>query len=314
VWEVLRAALPLVLLAWAGLAFAAPARAEDRVDFDALWNFGDPAATEAKFREVLPKVEAAGDPDRHAQLLTQIARTHGLRKQFAEAHALLDRVEKMLGDRTKTARVRYHLERGRTFNSSKDKEAARTQFLAAWDLAKAEGLDGYAVDAAHMMAIAETGDAVLRWNLDALALAERSSDPEAKKWLGALANNIGWTYHAQGDYEKALELFRKALAFREQKKNPADVRIAKWCVARALRSLNRVDESLAIQRDLEREFAAAGKEDGYVFEEIGECLHAQGKAAEATPYFAKALPFLEKALDPQDDAKRLERVRSLAKP
>ena len=103
-WEVLRAALPLVLLAGVGLAFAAPVRAEDRVDFDALWNFGDPAATEAKFREVLPKVEAAGDPDRHAQLLTQIARTHSLRKQFAEANALLDRVEKMLSDRTKTGR------------------------------------------------------------------------------------------------------------------------------------------------------------------------------------------------------------------
>jgi NADPH2:quinone reductase len=43
---------------------------------DSLWNYGDPAATEEKFRAILSEA-AAGDPDYHAQLLTQIARMRG---------------------------------------------------------------------------------------------------------------------------------------------------------------------------------------------------------------------------------------------
>ena len=30
--------------------------------FDKLWNYSDPAATEAKFREILPRAEAGGSP------------------------------------------------------------------------------------------------------------------------------------------------------------------------------------------------------------------------------------------------------------
>src|SRR5438270_383114 len=44
-------------------------------DFDKLWNYGDPAATEQKFLELLPQAEAGNDADYLAQLITQIART-----------------------------------------------------------------------------------------------------------------------------------------------------------------------------------------------------------------------------------------------
>jgi len=46
------------------------------------------------------------------------------------------------------------------------------------------------------------------------------------------------------------------------------VHIAKWSVARCLRSLGRHDEALAILEALEREGRAAGKPDPYVDEEI----------------------------------------------
>ncbi len=60
-------------------------------DFDKLWNYNDPATTEIKFREVLNDSSPEKDLSLHVQLLTQIARTHSLRKQFDNAHKILDR-------------------------------------------------------------------------------------------------------------------------------------------------------------------------------------------------------------------------------
>src|ERR1041385_8978071 len=86
-------------------------------DFDKLWNYGDPAATEQKFRELLPQARAANDPENLAQLLTQIARTQSLQANFPAAHETLDEVERMIAEHPLAlARVRYFLERGRTFN------------------------------------------------------------------------------------------------------------------------------------------------------------------------------------------------------
>jgi hypothetical protein len=117
-------------------------------DFDALWNYDDPAATEQQFRALLP--HAARDDDRslHAQLLTQLARAEGLQRKFADAHATLDTAQKLLTSTLGTARIRYLLERGRVFNTSQQPEQARLLFQAAWELARAEqqhGPDGRAV-------------------------------------------------------------------------------------------------------------------------------------------------------------------------
>ena len=49
----------------------------DQLDFDAAWDYGDPAASEQRFRELLPRAEQDGDRSYHAQLLTQIARAQG---------------------------------------------------------------------------------------------------------------------------------------------------------------------------------------------------------------------------------------------
>ena len=121
----------------------------------------------------------------------------------------------------------------------------------------------------------------LEWNEKAMELAESSSNDRARKWLGALYNNIGWTYHDQEEYEKALELFEKALAWRQEQGQETEIRIAKWCVARALRSLERTEEALTMQEALLAEFSEAGETDGYVFEELGECHFELGDAEEA---------------------------------
>ncbi|MEP7359728.1 MAG: tetratricopeptide repeat protein [Anaerolineales bacterium] len=259
----------------------------DLPDFDALWNYDDPAGTEAKFRALLPA--AGAQPAYHAALLTQIARTQGLQRQFEAAHGTLDEAERLIDPSMTSTRIRLFLERGRVYNSSQHIPEAAPLFRAAWDLALAAGEDFYAVDAAHMLGICEPPERQAEWNLRALDLAERSAQPRARGWLGSLYNNLGWTFHDQGDPTRALDLFEKALAFRQgQPGKQAEVLIAQWCVARCLRTLGRVEEALAQQQTLEREHAAAGSGDGYVFEEIAENLRLLGRLAEARPYFARA--------------------------
>lgn len=292
-------------------------------DFDSLWDYNEPAKTEKAFKELLPVAESADNHDYHAQLLTQIARTHSLRRQFVEAHGILDDVETLivnidnpLNDVTQTTRVRLLLERGRTFNSAGDVEAARPLFEEAWERARQAGEDYHAVDAAHMLGICETGDASLLWNNRAMEAAEASDDPRARGWLGALYNNIGWTYHDAGEYEKALGLFEKGLAWRTERDNPQATRIAKWTVARAMRSLGSIEEALAMQRSLLAEHEAAGNSDGtsdgFVFEEVAECLYALGRLDEARPYFGRAYQELSKdgwLVD--NESERMDRLNRL---
>jgi tetratricopeptide (TPR) repeat protein len=282
-------------------------------DFDALWDYDRPAETEAKFRALLPDV--AGDAARQAELLTQIARTQGLQRRFEDAHRTLDEVERALAPAMRRARVRYLLERGRVFNSFRQPERACPLFREAWEQALAAGEDALAVDAAHMLGIAAPGDDQLAWNLRALDLAERSPDPQAQRWRGSLYNNLGWTYHDRGDFARALELFERAAAWRAGQNQPRQARIARWCVARALRSLDRTAEALARQQALLAEAEAAGEPDGFIQEELGECLLALGQAEAARPHFAQAYGLLSQ--DPwlaEAEPARLERLKTLGAP
>jgi tetratricopeptide (TPR) repeat protein len=289
-------------------------------DFDLLWSYDKPAETEAQFRALLPAAEQSGDTVYLAELQTQIARTLSLQQKFAEAHTLLDEVE------AKTARavdsptwervhVRYLLERGRTFNSANEKEKALPLFVEAWDRARAAGLDGFAVDAAHMAAIAAPSPEVMTWNQKALALAENSADPKARRWRASLYNNIGWDYFGRGDYDAALVVFEKAVDARIEQKQPVEARFARWCVAKTRRLLGQADTAFALQQQLERETAASGDSpDGFIYEELAECLLAMGREDEARPHFARAYELLQ--TDPwlaRDEPARLQWMKTLGR-
>lgn len=283
-----------------------------RPDIDSLWDFDHPDASEAAFAALLPVARAADDPDYLAQLLTQLARAEGLQMKFDPAMKTLDEAERVITPETPVARVRLLLERGRVLNSSKRREESKPFFREAWDLARASKADGLAVDAAHMLGIVESADSSVAWNREAIAYAERSQDPKARRWLGSLYNNLGWTYHDSGDPKTALDLFQKARAAREVEGKTGPIRIARWCVARALRSLQRIDEALDIQRRLAAELEKDGAPDGYVHEEIAECLASKGDDAGAKPHFAAAWTILSK--DPwlqRDEPERIERMRRL---
>lgn len=283
------------------------------LDVDQYWNYNEPESTESKFKELLPDISFEEHPDEHLQLLTQIARTLGLQQKFTEAHQQLDEVEKKLSDETAIASIRYLLERGRTFNSSNNKDQALPLFVQAWELALEHHADFHAVDAAHMVAIVEAPENQLEWNERAMNLAEKSEDPRSKGWLGSLYNNIGWTYHDLGQYEDALAVFEKGFAWQQEHKRLQEMHIAKWCIGRTQRSLGNVELALRLQKDLAEEIKKAGlPEDGYVAEEIGECLLILEQPEKARPHFMKAWELLSK--DPwlrQNEGARLDRLKTL---
>ncbi|UCC11765.1 MAG: tetratricopeptide repeat protein [candidate division WOR-3 bacterium] len=284
-------------------------------DFDALWDYNNPDSTEKKFQELIPQAQASGNTGYYAELLTQIARTQGLQNKFDEAHETLDDVEKMLTDDMTRPRIRYLLERGRVYNSSGHQDKARPLFLAAYTMGVQTDKDYYAIDAVHMLQIVEPPEKQLDWALQAIDMTEKTADLRAKKWLGPLYNNTGWTYFDMEQYEEALKWFEKSLTWRQEQKDEQGIRIAQWTIARAYRALGRTEQALEMQKTLESEIDAKGlPPDGYVYEEIAECLHVLQRFEEAKPYFRKAHEVLSQdTWLVNNQADRLKRLEELSK-
>lgn len=282
-------------------------------DFDKLWDYNDPEATEKKFRELLPSAEKNKDTGYYLELMTQIARTNSLRMKFDEAHAILDKVMKQLKPEHIVPRIRFMLERGRTYNSAKEYEKARELFMAAYMQADKYGEDNLAIDAVHMLGIVDKGEESLKWNELAIKMAEDTKDEKAKGWLGSLYNNTGWTYHDMKEYDKAMVLFEKQVQFYTEKNSKPVLAIAKWCVGRCLRSMNKTEEALAAQMELMDWMEKEGLErDGYNAEEIGECLLELGKKDEAKPYFKRAYEALSQDIWlAENEKERIERLKTL---
>ncbi len=288
--------------------------AEELPDFDKLWNYGDPAGTEEKFRAILPRAKEPGNADYHLQLLTQIARTQSLRGQFAEAHKTLDEVEGKLTDETKPARLRYLLERGRSFNSAGEGEKALALFKQAFEFGTKLGEDYHAIDAAHMIAIAvATVDEKLAWGRKGIDLAGKTKDKRAAGWKGALLNNVGYTLLEAKRFDEARATFTDLVTYEKGRQNARGESIAKWFLGHILRKEGKHEEALAAQRDLLKQAEKEGRENtGFTHEEIAECLYALGKKDEAKPHFKKAFDLLNKIAWVKADKKRMERLARLA--
>jgi tetratricopeptide (TPR) repeat protein len=260
------------------------------IDLNSLWHFDDPGQSEQRFRAAL--TSATGDDA--IILQTQIARSYGLRGDFAKAREVLKDLEPQLPAAGAEARARHSLEFGRTYASaahppetqtSEAKEQAREAYKQAYEVAKRGGLDGLAVDALHMLAFVDTEPAdQLKWGQQALAIAQASSQPAAKKWEASLRNNIGYALYQLGRYDEALDQFKQAVVLREKGEDAQARRIAHWMVGWTLRALNRIDEALEIQLRLEREHEAAGAPSPYVFEELELLYRAKGDRERADHY------------------------------
>jgi tetratricopeptide (TPR) repeat protein len=198
-----------------------------------LWDFNDFDESEQRFRK---QVEEESSGEGKAEVLTQLARVHGLRGDFDACEELLHEAEALAGE-SAIARVRIDLERGRKLRSSGDGAASVAQFESAFARASENGLYYLAGDAAHMVAIAVPEKAI-EWTERGLALAE--AEPDAAYWAGPLLNNLGWHYYEAGDYEAALAAFERALDVRER--DPTNVEaigFAREAVETALQALGR---------------------------------------------------------------------------
>lgn len=263
------------------------------IDLSTLWDYSKPAVSEERFRAEI--VRAA--PDDAFILRTQIARTWGLRKDFVKARELLTEIEPQIDSVSSEAKVRWLLEMGRTWaspahaqeqRSPESREKARGFYMRAFETAKQARLDGLAIDALHMMVMVdETPQQQLEWNMKAIAYMEASTQPDARKWAGSLYNNVGYAHHLAGRDDEAIAWYRKSLAAYEAQDRPANVRIAHWMIANAMRAQGKLDEALAIQQRLEREWDAAGEPDPYVYEELEAIHRALGNEQLAKHYADK---------------------------
>jgi len=288
---------------------------EEPTDFDSLWNYGDPEGTEVKFLSLLGKAKSSDDISYYIQLLTQIARAKGLQRKFDEAHKILDDVEKLLTDNLVIAKMRYFLERGRAFNSSNCPDKARPYFVKAYELGKENNEEFFIIDAIHMLGIVDKGEDSLKWNEIAIKIAEESQDKRAKSWLGSLYNNTGWSLLDMKEYERALDYFERNVKWHEGRNSKQELFIAKWCVARTYRSLNKIEDALTIQMDLLKEMEEKNiDQDGFVYEEIGECLLTLDKNEDSKKYFRKAFELLSKdEWFVSNEKERLARIKELGK-
>ena len=254
------------------------------LDLGALWNFSDPALSEQRFREALKTAQG----DDALVLQTQIARSHGLRKDFEQARAVLKAAEPALAQAGGEAQTRWWLEWGRSWASGTHTAAQRTpdavqQARQAWDkslaLARQHRLDGLAVDAIHMFAFIDTAPAdQLRWGEQALAVVLASQQPAAQRWEASVRHNIGYALFQMDRHAEALAQFEQALQLRERGSNTEATHVARWMVARQLRLLNRLPEALSLQQRLARD---AAQPDPYVFDELALLHRALGQPGEA---------------------------------
>ncbi len=280
-----RAVFILYLLTWVSSAMA--------IELAPLLDFSKPELSEQRLRAAL----VTANRDDALILQTQIARSYGLRRDFARAQEILKSIEPQIQTASAEARVYHALEFGRTLASATHppesqtpevKELARSAYLRAFELAKAERLDGLAVDALHMLAFVDTAPLdQLKWGQEALAIVEASPQPPAKKWEASLRNNVGYALHQLGRYNEALVQFGQAVVLRERAQDAEATRAAHWMVAWTLRALNRTDEALEIQLRLERECDAAGASDPYVIEELEILYRGKGDDVRAKQYSEK---------------------------
>ncbi len=260
------------------------------IDLPPLWDFSQPEASERRFQAALQS--ATGDD---ALILhTQIARTYGLRKDFARARAILDSIKPRVTTAGPEARARYALELGRTHASAthpkesqtaESRSLARASFMNALEISRGAQLDGLAIDAIHMLAFVDTALAdQLKWSRAALAIVEASSQPAAKRWEASVRNNVGHALHQLGRFDEALGEFKQAVALRERGGDARATRVAHWMVAWTLRAMGRLDEALDIQLRLEREGDAAKAPDRHVYEELEILYRAKGDEEKAKRY------------------------------
>jgi tetratricopeptide (TPR) repeat protein len=196
----------------------------DQTTLDRLWDFENPELSERRFRDAMD--DQNFDVYERAELATQLGRAIGLQGRFEEADGLLDSID---GEEEPTVGIRILLERGRILNSSGHAAMAVPLFEQAAELGDHLGEEFLAVDALHMLAIADSAHAE-PWTRSALEYASTAHEPRTKRWMVALHNNLGWTLHGAGRLTEALVEFQLAEQWAERVGTPAQQQYAREAI------------------------------------------------------------------------------------
>ncbi|GAB3913905.1 hypothetical protein GCM10011575_19020 [Microlunatus endophyticus] len=194
---------------------------------DELWEFGDATASEARLRAAADAVTGA----ERDEYLTQVARSLGLQDRFDDARTVLTAISSDDG----AVATRVALERGRVENSAGHREQAVPYFRTAAELAEQHGLEFLRIDALHMLAIADP-DHDAEWTMDAVALADASTDDRTRRWLISLHNNHAWTLFDAGDRDGAIAEFELTRQLAEAIGTPTQQQYAREALEEAQRS------------------------------------------------------------------------------
>ena len=288
---------------------------------DQYWDLEHPERVEATFRDLVRVAKEKGDstPAQLIELLTQLARAQGLQGKLPTAETTLAEVETLLAasECGVAAKISYLLERGRILFLAKTPALARPMFVEAWTLASQSGEDFYAIEIAQMLAKIEPPKVQKDWTLKALSLAEHSSDARVKQSLCTIYPTLGWHFFELRQYDKALELFQKALVRLEGElptSHPTagtarKIIATKYAIGKSLRLQNRFEDALKIQQEILAEVDRSGKKDGGIYEEMAECLSALKRTADAEVYFK--LAHAELSLDEWFKDNKPERIKRL---
>lgn len=284
-------------------------------DIDHFWNFDDYLQTEGVIRQLLPKEERDWAPS-NIENLTQLARVQGLQFKLSEAGSTLLQIqeimlknENQISDR---AKIRFNIEQGRFFALSMSSVQSLKHFSKAWDLAQQSNDNFFSIEAALMLSISQPPKYQNEWLQKALAFAENTKDENAKLWLPQLYIMNGWHCFDFRKFEEALINFKKASE--QPQLDPKSAFTIKWCLARTMRTLNQVNEALAIQQELLKELTASNTTNGHVYLEIAECFQLLKQPVEAKTFFE--LAYKELSLNgwyTDNKPSELSRIQYLAK-
>lgn len=241
---------------------------------DRLWDFSDPAASEERFRDAADDDEGNSAHVR-AVMATQLARALGIQGRVAEAFAVLEAVASDTASNDTEAdaaelRARVAIERGRLAASDGRPADAVPELTRGVREAALAGSPFLVLDALHMLALNDAGHEE-EWAAEGFDVLAGVRDARTRRWGVALHNNLGWTLHDGGRADAALSHFEQAVEAADRYGTAEQRHVARWSVARCLRSVGRTEEALAMQREL----AAARPDDPYVQAELAALTGAE---------------------------------------
>jgi tetratricopeptide (TPR) repeat protein len=272
------------------------------------FDYDDPKGTESRLAALSREAQAKGDIASLAEILTQVARAQALQGHLDEATRTLDRAAALPTEAVRP-RVRLLIERGRLLRRQGHPQDARVSFEKAYETAAAEQ-PGLAADGAHMLALMLPFEEARTWTDRGLVLAERSSDPTVRHWVGVLMNNWGERLDEQSDHEGAALAFARALAARRLENAPSVSGASEFALAVQLRKLGLAAQALAIQYRLQREATSAKEPVGEILIERVENLRALNRKDEARRAEEEALRSL---LSQGAPAEQIDHLRSVLK-